>query len=85
MVTNPCCLESAKRKFKQVNVGGNLVGIANLDEIMDEMSASNLTDEDVISQMLLDTVKIFNYVPPTAAIEYRIALLKEYKQRCRKP
>ncbi len=85
MVVKPCCPESAKKNVKQINVGGNLVGIANLDEIMDEMSASNLTDEDVISQMLLDRVKIFNYVPPTAAIEYRIALLKEYKQRCHKP
>lgn len=83
MATKPCCPGSAKKNVKQINIGGNLVGIVNLDEIMKEMSALNLTDDDEISQKLLDGVKIFNYVPSTAAKEYKNALLKEYKQRCR--
>jgi hypothetical protein len=77
----PCCPESAARKVRKLNVGGFLVGIAQLDEIIEEVANLGLKDSEEIGKQLLRRVKIYNYVPPGTEGEYIDALLKEYAKR----
>lgn len=81
MEETPCCAASAERRIKKLVVGGNLIGIAHLDEIMNETRAMDLQNEADIAQMLLNRIKIFNYVPPGAIADYREALMEEYRRR----
>lgn len=81
MEKTPCCAASANQNIKRLVIGGNLIGIAHLDEIMNETRAMNLQNEDDVAQTLLNRVKVFNYVPASAAADYKNALLKEYRQR----
>lgn len=83
MEETPCCATSAERLVKRLVVGGNLVGISHLDEIMKETRAMGLQNEEDVVHMLLNRVKVFNYVPPSAAADYRNALLEEYRRRGR--
>ncbi|MDH7508912.1 MAG: hypothetical protein QHH00_05885 [Methanomassiliicoccales archaeon] len=77
----PCCPESAARKVKKLNVGGFQVGIAHLDEIIEEVKNLGLRDSGEIGKQLLKRAKIYNYIPPGAEGEYAEALLKEYLKR----
>jgi hypothetical protein len=81
MEGTPCCATSAERRVKRLMIGGNLVGIAHLDEIMNETRAMDLQSEEDVVQMLLKKVKVFNYVPPGATTDYKNALLEEYRRR----
>ena len=77
----PCCPESAARMVKKVNVGGLPVGIAQLDEIIEEVKNLGLKDSEEIGKQLLKRVKVYNYVPPGTEGEYIDALLREYEKR----
>jgi hypothetical protein len=59
----PCCEAEALRRIRQVNVGGIVVGISMLDNILSEVKALNLTGEKEVGEELLKRVKIYNYVP----------------------
>ena len=74
----PCCAADALRRIRQVDVGGVVVGISMLDEILAEVKEMNLTGENDIGKELLRRVKIFNYVPASVEEKYRTALLQEY-------
>ena len=64
-----------------LSVGGKDVGIACLDDVMNEVLSLNIDDEAVIKEELLNRVKDRDYVPPTAEGEYSEALLNEYRKR----
>jgi hypothetical protein len=81
MEVTPCCAASAERLVKRLMIGGSLVGVAHLDEIMNETKEMNLHNEEDVVQMLMNRVKIFNYVPPGATSDYKNALLEEYRRR----
>ncbi len=49
----PCCAAAAARKIKKVIVGGQEVGIAQLDDIISRVAASNIKDEEAIGRALL--------------------------------
>jgi hypothetical protein len=66
---------------KKVNVGGLPVGIAQLDEIIEEVKNLGLKDGEEIGKQLLKRVKVYNYVPPGTEGEYIDALLREYEKR----
>jgi len=81
----PCCAAAAARMIKKLALpDDSQVGIANLEEILREVAALKLVDDDAIKKELLKRVKIHNYVSPSADNEYSGALLKEYKRPVRR-
>lgn len=62
-------------------IDGSRVGIAKLDNILNEVAALNLVDEKTIKRELLERVKIHNYVARAAEYEYSQALFQEYQRR----
>jgi small redox-active disulfide protein 2 len=64
----------------QIYLGKCKVGIAGLNEAIDEVRAlGERTDED-IAQALFFRLKPRNYIPPSAEDEYRQAFLREFKK-----
>jgi hypothetical protein len=74
-------LEYPVNETATLSVGGKDVGIACLDDVMNEVLSLNIDDEEVIKEELLNRVKDRDYVPPTAEAEYSEALLNEYRKR----
>jgi len=60
---------------------GFQVGILNLENILKEVAALKLADDEAIKKELLQRVKIYNYVPSAADNDYSEALLKEYERQ----
>ncbi|MFP4169991.1 MAG: hypothetical protein ACLFUV_03065 [Methanomassiliicoccales archaeon] len=65
--------------MRKIRVGGTLVGISGLDEILEEVYSMDL-DEDEAASALLKKVKLYNYVPSKVENEYREALLEELRK-----
>jgi hypothetical protein len=78
----PCNADKV-RKIKRMTVGETSVGIAQLDQIMEEVNSMGL-ERNKIGMELLRRVKIFNYVPSSASSEYEKALIEEYERRYEK-
>ena len=64
----------------KIIVGNQQIGIARLTNIIDEVKAMKLSDEVRLQAILLEKVKINNYVPPSKEKEYAEALLKFHKK-----
>jgi len=64
---------------KLVLPGGFQVGIMNLENILKEVADLRLADDNAIKKELLQRVKIYNYVAPSAEADYSKALLNEYE------
>lgn len=77
----PCCAAEALRCIRQVDLGGITVGLAMLDEIIDEMRELQPASRDALADELMKRVKIYNYVPASAEDRYREALCREYERR----
>ena len=79
----PCCPAAAARMVKKLTLGdGSQVGILNLESILKEVANLKLADNEAIKKELLQRVKIYNYVAPSAEADYSKALLKEYERQC---
>jgi predicted RecB family endonuclease len=76
----PCCAAAAARMIKKLALPGGEVGIVNLDNILKEVADLKLVDNEAIKKELLQRVKIYNYVAPSAEADYSTALLNEYKK-----
>ncbi len=81
MDEKPCCSAAAARKVKQIVIRGNLVGIAHLDETIDEVESMRLRGDDEVGDALLKSARLHNYIPLSVAMDYKKALLDEYKRR----
>jgi hypothetical protein len=75
----PCLVDKAF-KIRRMTVGETSVGIAQLDQIMEEVNSMGL-ERNEIGRELIRRVKIFNYVPSSAGSEYEKALIEEYERR----
>jgi hypothetical protein len=73
-------MEDKVRKINRMSVGETRVGIANLEQIIEEVNSMGL-ERNEIGEELLRRVKIFNYVPASASSEYEKALIEEYERR----
>jgi hypothetical protein len=73
----PCCSADALQHIKKIDVGGIVVGLSMLDEVIGEVQALNLPDESDVRAELLKRVKLYNYVPKSAEEVYASALLRE--------
>ena len=66
------------QRIRKLEVGGLIVGIAMLDEVIREVQALGLLSEPEIRDELMKRVKLSNYVPKSAEDAYAAALLREY-------
>ncbi len=69
-----------KISIRRILVDGKETGIDQLEWIITEVRKLNLSDDKVITEELLNRTKALNYVPTKKAMEYGVALLKEYKK-----
>jgi hypothetical protein len=76
----PCCALDATRKVRKLNIGGQSIGISQLDPVIKEVQTLKLENENMIKDELLKRIKIYNYVPPTGEEEYKHAIFEEYKK-----
>jgi len=80
-MTDEClCMKSASAKVKKLEVGGQIVGIINLDGIMEEVHGLGLNGEKA-GRELLKRASVYNYIPSSAREDYLGVLLKEYERR----
>ncbi|NVO67102.1 hypothetical protein [Methanofollis tationis] len=79
--TKPCCAAEAMRRIRQIEVGGIVVGLAMLDDAIDEVRGMHLAGADAIAEELMKQIKVYNYVPRAAEAAYRTALLGEYEKK----
>lgn len=80
----PCCAAEALRRVRRIEVGGTVVGLVMLDDILADTIALNLSGEGAICNELIRQVKIYNYIPKEAEPLYRAALLREYQNEVKK-
>ncbi len=76
----PCCADAAKRAVKMLNIGGNMIGITQLNNIVMEVLALNIEDDDRIGEELLKRARIYNYFSPRIEADYADALWEEYRR-----
>ncbi len=83
------------RRIRQIEVGGIVVGLAMLDDAIDEVREMHLAGADAIAEVremhlagadaiadeLMKQITIYNYVPRAAEAAYRTALLREYEKK----
>lgn len=79
----PCCPTAAARMIKRLVLPGGELGIVNLESMLKEVADLKPADDATIKKELLNRVKIYNYVAPSADNEYSEALLEEYKRQDR--
>ena len=77
----PCCAAEAMRRITKIEVGGVVVGLAMLDDAIEEVREMHLAGADRIAGEILKIVKIYNYIPGPAEAAYRTALLREYENK----
>ena len=77
---NPCCTADALRRIRQVDIGGIVVGLAMLDDIIDEVQGLHRAGKDAIAAKLLKRIAIYNSLPQAAETVYRPALFLEYEK-----
>ncbi|MCX5831524.1 MAG: thioredoxin family protein [Deltaproteobacteria bacterium] len=77
---------------RQIRIGGNTVGIIDLDEIFSEVRAAGVKGDKAVKQLIIEKVKVKNYVPLQLEDMYREDLFDEYRvftgqqaSRTRKP
>ena len=75
----PCCAAAAARMIMKLALPGGEVGIVNLESILNAVADLKLADDNAIKEELLNRVKIYNYVAPSADNDYSKALLEEYR------
>ena len=61
-----------------IQVAGSAVGVAGLREILESFRAAEVSSEEQLRADLPQTVKVYNYVPPTEEPAYADALWREF-------
>ena len=62
----------------RVVIGGNTVGIVGLEEIFQEVKASGQKDSELLKGVIMDKVKVKNYIPLQLEPTYREDLFEEF-------
>jgi hypothetical protein len=75
----PCCAADALRRIKTLSVNGIPTGIAMMEKIFDEVKKMDITDDTCLKEVLMEKVKIYNYIPEAAVEAYAEALVREYR------
>jgi hypothetical protein len=83
MSNGPCCPE--KTAAKRITVGGQQIGIASLDQIIEKAFAAQVASEAELKSILLRELKICNYVPSSVEVEYLDGIWEEFvRERMRR-
>ena len=64
----------------KIFIGNHQIGIIGLNDIVVEIKSLQISDENIVREMLLKKVKLNNYISPARENEYKEALLKYYKK-----
>ncbi|MDV2481059.1 hypothetical protein F8E02_03350 [Methanoculleus sp. Wushi-C6] len=80
----PCCAAEALRRVRRIDLGGAVVGLAMLDDILADIVDRGIAGETAIGDELVKQVKIYNYVPKEAEPLYRAALMRDYQNEVKK-
>ncbi len=80
----PCCAAEAMRRIRRIEVGGIVVGLAMLDDILADVIERGIAGETAIGDELVRQVKIYNYIPKGAEPLYRAALLRAYQNEVKR-
>jgi len=83
MPNGPCC--PGKTATKRIAVGGQQIGIASLDQIIEKAFAAQGASEAELKSILLRELKIYNYVPSSVEAEYLDGIWEEFvRERARR-
>ncbi len=74
------CAADALFGSRQITVAGKTVGITGLDAAFAAVQARGLNGDAAISAELMRRIRENNYIPPTLAEVYALAVLAEYKR-----
>ncbi|MGQ9588356.1 MAG: ATP-binding protein [Thermoplasmata archaeon] len=67
-MAGPCC--PGRPVVKRILIGGQEVGIAELDAILQKAFEMKGVCDEELKKVLLNELRIYNYVPPSADKEY---------------
>lgn len=67
-------------EIRQINIKGNRIGIIGLDEVFQSAKQSQIKDEDLLNDFILQKVKEQNYIPSSVEQDYKNALYREYRR-----
>lgn len=67
-------------EISMINIDGTKIGLIGLVQVIDEIKSITIPNENRLKIILLEKLKIQNYVPPSKEGEYANALLREYKK-----
>lgn len=81
--TIPCCAAEAMRRVRRIDVGGVAVGLSMLDCIFADVQEMALSNDHAVCEELMKRVRIYNYIPPSAADLYVDAVSALYEKEMR--
>ena len=73
-----CC--PGKTNVRRIRVGGLEIGIAELESVIKNALEMRDSDDEEIRRILLEQIKIYNYVPKSAEREYADAVWTEFQK-----
>ncbi len=74
----PCCPAAAARMVRKLSIGGSLIGIVELETVLDEVGRLHPASDAEAKTALLARARKYNYIPPQVEGDYAEALLQEY-------
>jgi len=75
----PCC--PGKPIAKRLRIGNQMIGIAELDAVIDgALNLPDISDEE-LKVLLLSGIKEYNYIPSEMEEEYAAAVFEEFVKR----
>ncbi|MDD3858164.1 MAG: hypothetical protein PHP43_08975 [Methanoculleus sp.] len=80
----PCCAAEALRRIRRIEVGGVVVGLAMLDDVLADVIDRGIAGVTAIGDELVRQIKIYNYIPKEVEPLYRAALLLAYQNEVKK-
>jgi hypothetical protein len=66
-------------KIRKIPIEGKETGIDRLDWILLDVYRRRFSNDETITDEIIKRVRQFNYIPTKKMMEYRAALLREYK------
>lgn len=75
----PCC--PGKPVAKALLIGGQMVGIAELDAVIESVLDQTEASDEELKAILLAGIQKYNYIPAEMEEEYSAAVLEEFLKR----
>jgi hypothetical protein len=64
--------------ISRVNIGGNIIGITNLEDIFKDVESARIENIDNLKSLIIKKVKLKDYIPSSAESIYKEDLYEEY-------